>query len=144
MAGAMGIIRSVLAVLAGIVTLTVTSFAIEAAADPLLMWMFPHALPNRAAISYNLWSALLMFSYTFLCVVAGGYVTAWIARRAPVLHALVMGVVQVALTFWAMKAFADIAPMRNWIVAIALTIPAAWLGGALRARRSAVPGARSV
>jgi hypothetical protein len=42
-------IRSVLAVLAGIAALTVTAFAIEAAANPLLMKMFPSALPNEAA-----------------------------------------------------------------------------------------------
>jgi hypothetical protein len=47
-------IRSVLAVLAGIVVLTVASFAIEAVADPLLLRTFPHALPNRAAMSHNL------------------------------------------------------------------------------------------
>jgi len=133
------LIRSILAVLAGIATLTVTSFAIEAAADPLLLRMFPHALPNRAAISYNLWCALFMFAYTFLCVAAGGYVTAWIARRSPVLHALAMGVVQVALTVWAMMSLREQAPLRNWIVALVFTIPTAWLGGLLRARQSKQP-----
>jgi hypothetical protein len=140
MTSMMGIIRSILAVLAGIATLTAASFAIEAAADPLLLRMFPHALPNRAAISYNLWSALFMFAYTALCVAAGGYVTAWIARRSPVLHAVMTGVIQVALTVWAMMSLPEQAPLRNWIVAIVLTIPTAWLGGLLRAKqtRSAV------
>jgi hypothetical protein len=45
-------IRSALAVLAGIVVLTVTSFAIEAVVDPLLLRTFPNALPRRAAISH--------------------------------------------------------------------------------------------
>jgi len=135
MAGMMGMIRSVLAVLAGIATLTVTSFAIEAAADPLMTRMFPHSLPNRAAISYNVWAALFMFAYTGLCVAAGGYVTAWIARRSPVLHAVVMGAVEVALTVWAMKSLPNEAPLRNWIVAMVLTVPTAWLGGLLRAKQ---------
>ena len=133
-------IRSALAVLAGIVALTITSFAIEAAVDPLMMRLFPHALPNRAAISYNLPAALFLFSYTFLCVAAGGYVTAWLARRSPVRHSLVLGGVQVALTVWAMFALRNQAPLRNWIVALVLTIPAAWCGGLLRAKQAAKKG----
>jgi uncharacterized membrane protein len=129
-------IRSALAVLAGIVTLTITSFAIEAAADPLMLRLFPHALPNRAAISYNLPATLFLFSYTFLCVAAGGYVTAWLARRSPMLHSLLMGAVQVALTVWAMFALRNEAPLRNWIVTLVLTIPAAWCGGLLRAKQA--------
>ena len=91
-------IRSVLAVIAGIAALTVTSFAIEALADPLLMGMFPQALPTRAAIGQNLPASLFLYVYTALCVAFGGYVTAWVARRAPVGHALIMGVVQTGLT----------------------------------------------
>ena len=59
-------IRSVLAILAGIVTLTITSFAIEAAADPLMMRLFPHALPNRAAISHSLPATIFLLAYTSL------------------------------------------------------------------------------
>ena len=130
-------IRSALAVLAGIVTLTITSFAVEAAVDPLMMRLFPNTLPNRAAISYNLPATLFLFSYTFLCVGAGGYVTAWLARRSPVLHSLLMGAVQVALTVWAMFALRNEAPLRNWIGALVFTIPAAWCGGILSAKQSA-------
>jgi putative membrane protein (TIGR04086 family) len=133
-------LRSILAVLAGIAVLTVTSFAIEAAADPLLLKMFPQALPNLAAIGYNLPASLFTIGYTMLCVAAGGYVTARLARRAGVLHAVVMGVIQVALTVWAMEAFADKAPLRNWVLTMVLTVPATWsggmLGGILGARKS--------
>lgn len=137
----LAILRSILAVLAGIATLTATSFAIEAVADPLMQWMFPHALPNKAAISHNLPASLFMFAYTFLCVAAGGYVTAWVARRSPMWHAVAMGTVEVALTVLAMVSLPNVAPLRNWIVAIVLTIPTAWCGGMLRAKqaRSAQP-----
>ena len=133
-------IRSALAVLAGIVTLTITSFVIEAAVDPLMTHLFPHALPNRAAISYNLPATLFLFSYTFLCVAAGGFVTAWLARRSPVLHAVFMGAVQVALTVWAMFALRNEAPLRNWIGALVFTIPAAWYGGLLCAKQATKKG----
>jgi drug/metabolite transporter superfamily protein YnfA len=129
-------IRGLLAVLAGIAVLTITSFAIEAAADLLLMRLFPRALPDRAAIGHNLPASLFMFAYTTLCVVAGGYATAWVARRAPVWHATLMGVVQVALTVWAMISLRHQAPLRNWIVALVLTLPAAAIGGVLRAEHA--------
>ena len=127
-------IRSILAVLAGIAVLTATSFAIEAVANPLMMRMFPNALPNQAALSHNLPATLFLFAYTCLCVAAGGYVTAWLARRSKMLHVVIMGVVQVVLTVWAMLSIPEQAPLRNWIASMVLTVPAAWCGGMLRAR----------
>jgi hypothetical protein len=129
-------IRSVVAVVAGIAALTVTSFAIEALADPLLIRMFPQALPSRAAIGQNLPASLFMFAYTALCVVFGGYVTAWVAKRAPVRDALIMGVVQTGLTVLAMVSLREQAPLRNWIVALVMTVPCAWGGGVVRWRQS--------
>lgn len=129
-------IRSVLAVLAGIVVLTATSFAVEAVANPLLMRMFPHALPNEAALNQSLPAKLFMLLYTALCVAAGGYVTAWVARRFPVGHAVAMGVVQLALTVWAMIALAHRAPLWSWIVGMVMIVPAAWCGGMLRLRHA--------
>jgi len=128
-------IRSIAAVLAGLIVLTVTSFAIEWTVNPLLLRLFPQALPNQSALESNLYAALFMYLYTALCVAAGGYVTAWVARRSPVTHAVVMGVVELALTAWAMQAVVVHAPLRNWIVGIAMVVPVAWCGGLLRAKQ---------
>ena len=128
-------IRSVSAVLAGIAVLTVLSFAIEAAADPLLLKMFPETLPDRAALSRNLPASLFMLAYTALSITAGGYVTAWLARRSPVRHAIIMGALEVGLTVLAMFAFPEQAPLRNWILSLTVIVPAAWWGGSIRARR---------
>jgi hypothetical protein len=127
--------RSVLAVLAGIFTLSLTSFAIEAAAGPLMMKLFPAALPDSAALKENILSKLFMFCYSSLCVVAGGYVTAWLATRNRVRHALVMGVIQAALVIPAMMAYPDQAPLWQWIAGMVLIVPAAWGGGSIRAAR---------
>jgi hypothetical protein len=127
-------IRSLLAVLAGIAVLTAASFAIEAVANPLMMRMFPNALPSQSAISHNLPATLFLFTYTSLCVAAGGYVTAWLARRSKMLHVAIMGCVQVVLTLWAMLSIPEQAPLRNWIASMVSTIPAAWCGGMLRAK----------
>ncbi|HXS28902.1 MAG TPA: hypothetical protein VN730_14655 [Steroidobacteraceae bacterium] len=122
-------IRSLLAILAGVATLTAISFGIEAIADPLLMALFPVALPRRSALSHNLPATLFGFVYGSLSVAAGGYVTGWIAARAPVLHSAVMGGVQILLTIWAAAAMWNHSPAINWIVTLIVTMPAALLGG---------------
>jgi hypothetical protein len=133
-------IRSVLAVLAGIVVLTIVSFGIEAAADPLLMHLFPGALPNAAALSSNFSARLLMLAYTTFAIGLGGYVTAWIANRARIWHAAIMGVVEVAFTLYIMVAApfpeANQAPRWGWIAGMILMVPAAALGGCIRARKT--------
>ncbi len=127
-------LRSVLAILAGVATLTAISFGIEASADPLLMRLFPTSLPTQSALTHNVAVRLFGFAYGALSITAGGYVTAWIGRRAPLLHAAVLGGVQSLLTVWAMIAIWNHAPAITWIVTLALTLPACLLGGWLFAR----------
>jgi hypothetical protein len=129
-------LRSALAVLAGIATLTAASFAIEALLDPLLLWAFPFALPDRAAINRNLPASLLLFVCTTACITLGAYVSARIARRAPLTHAIIMGAIQTGLTVWAMLSIGHLAPTRNWVLSLIFTLPAAVLGGLLCARRT--------
>jgi hypothetical protein len=137
-------IRSILAILAGIITLSITSFALEAVANSLMRWMFPDAFPNQAAIDQNLPARLFMFAYTTLCVAAGGYVTARVTRRSEVRHAVIMALVQVALTVMAMIQLYDKAPLWFWITGMALVTPAAWCGGIMRAKQVKAGGLRPV
>jgi len=53
--------RSILAVAGGIAAITVTSFAIEAVVEPLMMRTFPSALPDRTAISHSIPASLFTF-----------------------------------------------------------------------------------
>ncbi|MGH9645232.1 MAG: hypothetical protein ACRD4E_00325 [Bryobacteraceae bacterium] len=130
------VIRSVLSVLAGIVVLTVASFAIEAVLNPLLIRVFPEALPSSEALSSNLWVRTLMFAYGLMCVATGGYVAARVARRLPVQHAAVMGIIQAGLTVMAMLSpVANHASRWVWIITAILTIPAALVGGVVCKRR---------
>lgn len=131
-------IRSLAAVIAGIVTLTVSSFAIEAAMNPLLLRFFPHALPNEGALNHNTGVKLITLAYTALCVAAGGYVTARVARRAKVIHAVVMGAIEVGLTVWVMFEMPQHAPRWAWLLGIAAILPMAWIGAALRVWREGV------
>jgi hypothetical protein len=123
-------IRSGLSILAGIAVLTVTSFAVEAALDPLLIRAFPKTLPDSAALALNPWVRSLTFAYGFVCVAAGGYITARVARRLPVTHAAVLGVVQAGLTIVAMLSpVGNHASPLQWILIAILSIPAAIVGG---------------
>lgn len=138
-------IRSILAVVAGLVVLTIFSFAIEAAADPMLMHLYPGALPDTAALAGNLPARLFMVAYTTVSIGVGGYVTAWIARRSRLTHAAVMGAIESAFTLYVMIAApfqeAHPAPRWIWITGVILMIPAACLGAAIQAR-SGKSGAR--
>jgi hypothetical protein len=128
--------RSVLSIFTGIVVLTVTSFAIEAALNPLLLRAFPHSLGGPEALRENLWVRTLTFSYGLMCVAAGGYVTGRIARRFPLRHAAALGAVQFALTLAAMQSsLAYHASRSQWIATALLSFPAALGGGILYTRR---------
>jgi len=123
-------LRSVLSIAAGIAVLTVASFAIEAALHPLLTWAFPETLPGSEALSSNPWVRTLTFAYGSICVAAGGYVTARVARRLPITHAAVMGIIQAGLTIVAMLSpVGDHASPMQWILIAILSIPAALVGG---------------
>jgi hypothetical protein len=124
--------RSLLSVLAGIAMLTAASFAIEAAVNPLLLRVFPQALPGPEALSSNPWVKALTFAYGLMCVAAGGYAAARVARRRPIRHAAAMGVVQAGLTIGAMLSpVGNHASVVQWITIAILSIPAALAGGAL-------------
>jgi hypothetical protein len=131
--------RSIAAVFAGIVVLTLLTFAIEAATTPWLLRTFPDALPTTEAMQGNVPMKLFILVYSTLSMMAAGYVTAWIARRHPLRLAIVMAAIQLALTAWAMSAFYAHAPLWAWLAGMALMLPAAWLGATLRRRRVAQP-----
>ena len=134
-------LRSFLSVIAGIAVLTLASFAIEAAVNPLLLRLFPETLPGPDALQSNLWVRALTFAYGLMCVAAGGYVTAGIARRMPVKHAAAMGVLQVCLTIMAMQSpVGNHASRLVWIVTAILTLPAAILGGVINGGRKPASG----
>ena len=91
------VVRSALSVLAGIAVLTLASFAIEAALNPLLLRAFPEVLPGPEALSSNPWVRAVTFAYGLMCVAAGGYVAARVARRLPIKHAAAMGILSIAV-----------------------------------------------
>jgi len=110
--------------------LTVASFAIEGALSPLLLRVFPEALPGPEVLSSNPWVKTLTFAYGLMCVAVGGYVAARVARRLPVKHAAAMGIIQAGLTIMAMLSPVGTHASRSqWIITAILSMPAALMGG---------------
>ena len=117
-------VRSILAILGGIAVFSAILFAME-----------PFT-PGSDASTTNrlLWLVLLTISME-----VAGFITAWIAPRATVGHALGMAALQAAMTFGAMLSVRTASePLWFWLVGIALMLPAAWAGAKQRpAQRAA-------
>ena len=82
------------------------------------------------ALSSNPWVRSVTFAYGLMCVAAGGYVAARVARRLPIKHATAMGIIQAGLTIMAMLSpVGNHASRLQWIVTAILSIPVALVGG---------------
>ena len=127
--------RSVVAVLAGFITLSVALYAMQGAGTAVLLRMNP-GLPDTASIvNYSTATRVFWLIWETLSMGAAGYVTARLASDSHVAHATVMGAIQAIVTVSAMlSARGGDEPLWFWITGIAMMVPAAWLGGRLRTR----------
>jgi hypothetical protein len=125
------ILRSILAVLAGFVAVVVLSVG----TDELLhaTGVFP---PSSQPMSNALF--LLATAYRCLYAVAGSYVTARLAPRRPMKHALVVGAVGLVLSLLGAVTTWDRGPEfgPHWypLALVATALPCAWTGGRLGTR----------
>lgn len=126
--------RSLLAVLAGIVAMTLIAFAVEIPARALTLKMFADSFPDPAALDSNIFWMLSQAVYTVPALVLGGYVAAWLAPRHGLAHAVAMAVVQELLIVALMFNPPHPTPGWMWLITLATT-PAAIIGGGyLRSR----------
>ncbi len=125
-------IRSTAAVLFGFLSVAVLSLA----TDQLL-----HVLDVYPPWGEPMWDPalnLLALSYRTVYTIAGGYLTAALAPRAPMRHvAILAGIGTVTAIAGAVTAItmADLGP--NWypILLAVTSFPSVWLGGVLHERR---------
>ena len=120
--------RGALAVIAGIAVFALALVAVNAGGKALLgaesEWI------NRSTSTQVVWLCANAF-----CMIAGGYVAAWIAPRARVAHAIIVGTVQTGFTLAAFLTLkGDTTPTWLWVSGMVLTVPAAWIGGRLNDR----------
>jgi hypothetical protein len=119
--------RSALAVLAGFVTVVALSLGTDQLFHVLDVYP-PWGEPMRAP-GLN----LLALGYRTVYAVLGSYVTARLAPRSPLRHALVVGAIGLVLgTLGALATIPmDLGPAWYPIAIAATALPCAWLGGAL-------------
>jgi hypothetical protein len=135
-------LRSVLAVVVGFVVTLVASVG----TDGVLMLLLPHSIIEAQPPPAGLLVGIAF--YCFVYAILGAYVTAVIARRAEVRHALVLGGVALAIgivmTLPVFLGKSSEPQMPAWYVVLTLAqvLPATALGGYLRAlqrRRNSAP-----
>ena len=74
----------------------------------------------------------LALAYVFVFAVVGCYLTARLAPDRPMRHALILGALGLAFNIAGTITLWHTAPAWYHIVALAMVMPAAWLGGRLR------------
>jgi hypothetical protein len=119
-------LRSILAIVAGFITIGVLSFGTNAALHAVGI------LPAPDQPIHDTGLLLLTIAYVAVFAIAGCYLTAVLAPNRPMLHALILGALGLVLNV------ATAASMRgqfpDWYLAagVLLTMPYAWIGGKLR------------
>jgi len=126
--------RSAGAVASGIIVLSALSFPAE-----WLVLLLARETPESMSTPSRALASLL----TLLSVAAGGYVTAWLAKRKPVAHATAMGVIMLAMTAVVLTRMHVEGPGWLALVSTCLLVPAAWIGGRLRVAMQGNAGAEA-
>lgn len=123
-------LRSILAVLAGIVSWAV-------------LWVGSNAiLASLFAAQYKVEKKdyvpllLLLIVLSLIFSIIAGFITARLAQRKEMAHTLVLGVLQLAMGIAAQMANYDALPLWYHITFLLLLIPGNVLGGLLRSRKN--------
>jgi membrane-bound metal-dependent hydrolase YbcI (DUF457 family) len=126
-------LRSIAAVVAGCVVWMVTAFG----TDLIVFRLFPQYVINQTRVE-NTPLLFFILSYCVAYSVLGGYVAAWVARRREVLHATVLGLLQLTLGTIATVLNWETAPAWFHIAVLVTVLPANVAGGRWRAVRKEV------
>lgn len=133
------ILRSILAIVAGFVV----TVSLSLGADAALCAAFPHSF-DSAGISRQPGRLAIPLVYTAVSAALGSYVAALLAGRRPLLHAMILGGLGFALAIPTAVLYWHAQPAWYHVCALAFVLPAAWLGGRLRAgpvrARTSLPG----
>jgi hypothetical protein len=125
--------RSILAIVAGFVVIGVLAAGTTALLGSTMPGLFD---ANGRATSVT-WE-LAMHAYVFAYATFGCWLAARLAPDRPMGHALVLGVLGLLFNVMGSVLRWDTAPAWSHALAVALVMPAAWLGGWLAARRATV------
>ena len=123
----MTIIRSIAAVLAGLIFIFITHSGMDFILESLGIFMSPHEN------FHTTWMVVTAFIYRTLLSIAGGYLTARLAPSRPMTHALALGTIGLIFCTVAATVLIPMNISPTWYpIALALVaVPSGWLGGKL-------------
>lgn len=128
----MTVIRSIVAILAGLFIVIALSLTVDEV-------MHSTGIIPRGPM-WNPWHNLLALAYRLAITVEAGWVTARIAPKAPIGHALALGTIGTVagLAGVVMTWSLNYGPHWYSIALAATALPACWLGGRIALRRAGV------
>jgi hypothetical protein len=125
-------LRSIGAIVAGLLATVVLSVGTDAALQA--SGVFPR---SGAAMTAGMF--LLASAYRFVYGAVGGYVTAALAPRRPLRHALILGGIGLLLSLLGVAASwgkeAEMGPLWYPLLLVLTALPSTWLGARLRKPR---------
>lgn len=134
----MSAIRSVLAIVAGILLITLIVEPLEFA----LVALVNGGIVTDPAAYFRVRNQpgflVAKLVYNTGAAIAGGFVAARLARRSPRAHGLVLAVLQTAAFGWALAnpALRQTTPDRMWVALIVVTFAGITIGAELQRKRS--------
>ena len=128
----MNILKSIAAVLGGLVFIFVTHTGVDRILEA--SGIFPP--PDQGL--HTTWMLMLATAYRVILSIAGCYITARLAPSRPVAHALVLGSIGVigSLAGLSMAISQNLSPLWYPIGLAIISLPSAWVGGKLAERRA--------
>ena len=130
-------LRSVLAVVVGFLLIG----ALSVGTDAIVRAAAPSAF-DAAGRTDSVPILLLTIAYVGVYAVGGCYLAARLAPGRPMLHAMILGALGLAFSVLGTIKKWDSAPAWYHLVALALVLPYAWLGGRLAERRLSAGSSR--
>ena len=128
--------RSILAIVVGFVL----TGALNVGTNTVLSRVAPEMVPPPGTPNTNTAALLVICGYVALFGVLGCYVTARLAPSRPLLHALIMGAIALAMSIPVTISVWNDTPAWFNVYNLLAVMPYAWLGGTLRERELARAG----
>jgi len=128
----MNILKSIGAVLVGFLFIGISHTAVDKILEGLGIF------PDPTQGLHITWMLLLALTYRTVLSIVGCYFTALLAPSRPMLHALVLGFIGLVISTIASIAFIPLNLSPAWypIALAVLSVPCAWIGGALAEQRT--------
>ena len=126
----MNILKSILAVFAGLVFIFITHSGTDFILESLGIFTPP---TQRFDTPCMLWTAI---AYRAVFSVIGCWITAKLAPRRPMLHAMILGAIGVVLSIVGVIVNINLDLGANWypVALVIISLPCAWLGGKMATR----------